>query len=126
MSEGNGARPNTVDAPYSDYGLPQIIADVRAVEQTFKGGEGLGYDDYLDFLGAEYDGVLLSTMIIEDMEIALAALEEIDEPYAVALVNQYDAVLAAFGKVRDLFLLMQTGMTAQLGVTITFGGNDGD
>lgn len=123
---GGEPAPNESEAPYSDYGIPQIISNIETLQLLFTGGEGLGLDDYLNYLDAQYDGRPLSLVIIEQFDTTLAALNAIDQPLGMAVIENPDAVQLAYDEVQTLMVLIRVDMAAQLGVTITFSDNDGD
>lgn len=119
-------RPDLVEAAYSGASLPRIIATLEGVQVAFNGGDGLGLDDYLDYLDAEYEGGPLSTAINDQFATTLAALEAIDEPLETAVQTNLPAVEVAIDEVRTLLVLLKVDMTNHLGVTLTFNDNDGD
>ncbi|MCB9436593.1 MAG: imelysin family protein [Anaerolineales bacterium] len=125
-AEDNLPRPEQVEAPYSDASTAQIIANLEGLQGVFNGGEGLGFDDYLDFLGAEYEGDPLSAAINARFEAALTAMHAIEQPLQIAIVEDPETVRAAYESMRALMVLVRVDMAGQLGVTITFNDNDGD
>ena len=123
----NGAlRPDLVEAPYSGATLPRIIATLQGQRAVFTGGDGLGLDDYLDFLGARADDGLLSKAITAQFDAAIAALEAIDGPLETAIYDDPAGVEAAYQEVFDLLVLLKADMVNQLGLTLTFNDSDGD
>lgn len=123
----NGAlRPDLVEAPYSGATLPRIVATLRGERAVFTGGDGLGLDDYLDFLGASYDNAPLSKAITDQFDAAIAALEAINGPLETAIYDDPAGVEAAYQEVFDLLVLLKADMVNQLGLTLTFNDNDGD
>lgn len=119
-------RPDLVDAVYSGASLPRIIATLKAERGAFTGGDGLGFDDYLDFLGATYGERPLSEAIVIQFDSAIAALEAIDEPLETAVSNNPAQLEIAYGAVRDLLAMLKADMVNHLGLTLTFNDNDGD
>lgn len=119
-------RPDLVEAPYSGATLPRIIATLHGERAAFTGGDGLGLDDYLDFLGARSDSGLLSKAITAQFDAAIAALEAIDGPLETAIIDDPAGVEAAYQEVFDLLVLLKADMVNQLGLTLTFNDSDGD
>ncbi len=119
-------RPDLVEAPYSQTSLPRIIATVEGLQTAFNGGDGSGLDDYLDFLGAEYEAGPLSGAINVQFATALAALGAIDEPLETAVQNDLPQVETAIEALQTLLVLLKVDLSNQLGVTLTFNDNDGD
>ncbi len=120
------ARPEGVEAPYSQMSLPRIIATVEILHTIYSGGEGSGLDDYLDFLEATYEEQPLSQVIHTQFETTLAALNAIEEPLETAVVNNPEQVNAAYDELRKLLVLLKVDMVNHLGIIITFNDNDGD
>jgi len=123
----NGAlRPDLVEAPYSGATLPRIIATLEGERAVFTGGDGLGLDDYLDFLGARSDAGPLSQTITTQFDAAIAALQAIDGPLETAIYDDPAGVETAYQEVFDLLVLLKANMVNQMGLTLTFNDNDGD
>ncbi|MBE2223059.1 MAG: imelysin family protein [Anaerolineae bacterium] len=119
-------RPDLVEAPYSEASLPRIIATVEGLQTTFNGGAGAGLDDYLDFLGAEYEGEPLSEVIDAQFVVSLAALDAIDGSLETAVSTHPEQVDAAYEELHTLLVLLKVDMPNHLGITLTFNDNDGD
>lgn len=119
-------RPDLVEAPYSGASLERIIATVEALRATYRGGEGLGFDDYLDFLNAAYGEEPLSQVVDAQFEAALAALRAIDGPLETAVATNPEQVDAAYEEMRQLLALFKADMVSQMGLTMTFNDSDGD
>lgn len=119
-------RPDLVEAPYSGASLERIIATVEALRATYKGGEGLGFDDYLDFLNAAYGEEPLSQVVDAQFEASLAALRAIDGPLETAVVSNPAQVEAAYEEMRQLLALFKADIVSQMGLTMTFNDSDGD
>ncbi len=119
-------RPDLVEAPYSGASLERIIATVEALWLTYRGGDGLGFDDYLDYLGATYGDAPLSQEVNARFEKALAALQAIDGPLETAVVTNPAQVEAAYEAMRELMTIIKVDMISQMGLTMTFSDNDGD
>lgn len=123
----NGAiRPDLVEAAYSQASLPRIIATLEGIQVAFNGGDGLGFDDYLNYLEATYESKPLSSAINTQFEQSLTALRAIDGPLEQAVVQDLPQVMEAMTEIETLLLLLKVDMTNQLGVTLTFNDNDGD
>lgn len=122
-------RPERVEAGASEHSLPNLIRSVETFKSAFNGGtteDQLGFDDYLDFLDAQYENQPLSTAINAQTDAALAALKAIDGPLYVAVVDDASQVVAANKEIQQLLVLIKADMVNHLGVTITFNDNDGD
>lgn len=120
------AQAEKVEAFYSKLSLQSIHAALEAQKQAFKGGDGLGLDDYLNHLNAEYNNQPLSTAIEALFDEAIEKNEAISP-------GLYEAILSSPGTVDDLHetlqnlvVLLKTDMPSYLGVQITYQSNDGD
>ncbi len=123
----NGAiRPDLVESLYAQQSLPRLIATLKGMQLAFNGGEGLGFDDYLDYLDADYEDGLLSTAINTQFDTAIAALQAIDQPLETSVTSDLPAVETAFEEINQLLVLLKVDMANHLGVTLTFNDNDGD
>lgn len=120
------ARPDLAEAPISQASLPRIIATVESLQTVFNGSDGLGLDDYLDYLEAEYEGEPLSQAINAQFAVSLAALNGIEGSLETAVTAHPDQVDAAYEELRTLLVLLKVDMPNHLGVTLTFNDNDGD
>lgn len=119
-------RPDLVEAPFSQTSLPRIIATVEGIQRAFSGGAGLGFDDYLDYLDAQYESRPLSTAINDQFDATLNALRAIDGPLETAVETDRDQVDRALEELNKLLVLLKVDMANHLGVTLTFNDNDGD
>jgi predicted lipoprotein len=123
---GDGPHPEEVEAGLSGNSLAQIQQNLTAVQIAFTGGDGLGLDDYLDYLGAESEGIPLSQKINDQFAVTQTALKAIEPPLATAVSQDTATVQAAYDEMRELLILIKVDMANQLGVTITFNDSDGD
>lgn len=124
---GGKPQPELVEAPYSGDSLPFILANLQAFELAFNGGEGLGLDDYLDFLPASAQADQpLAEKINQQLEQTMAAFSAISLPLEQTVLAQPEQLAAANSELRALLVLVKVDMANQLGVTITFNDSDGD
>ena len=120
------ARPELAESIYANISLLRIEKGLITIHETFNGGDGVGLDDYLDYLDATYEGEPLSEAINGRFTIAITAIQSIDEPLTAAVINQPDVVDATYEDLRQYLILLKVDMPAQLGLTLTFSDNDGD
>lgn len=121
-----GVRPDLAEAPYSQTSLQRIITTVEGQHLAFNGGDGLGIDDYLDFVAAQHNGQPLSEAINDQFATTLAALEAIEGPLETAVENDLPQVETAIDETLSLLVLLNVDVTANLGIILTFNDNDGD
>lgn len=125
--DGGEPQPNLVEAPYSGTSTDKLIANLEGFEMALNGvGDAPSLADYLDFLGAELNGEPMSEVLNAQIETTIAALEAIDTPLQVAVVEDTATVEAAYNEAVTLLRLVKTDAAAQLGITVTFSDNDGD
>lgn len=126
----NEPRPQFAEAYRSGHSTAQIISNLRGLQMTFMGGnpttDGVGFDDYLDFLEAHSSEGPLSERIEQQIEQAIVALEALDSPLREAIINQPDDVTQAYDAVKTVVVLLKVDMANHLGITVTFSDNDGD
>jgi len=127
-NNSNGqARPDLVESPFAFWSLPRIEATLGMMHTIYTGGDGLGFDDYLDFVEAKGEGdVPLSKVIDAQFATTLAAFDDIDGSLHTAVTDHPDQVNTAYDEVRTLLVLIKADMANHLGVTLTFNDNDGD
>lgn len=125
--DGGDPQPDLVEAFYSGTSVDKLIANVEGFQMALNGlGDSPSLADYLDFLGAEYDGVPMSEAINIQAETVITALQAIESPLQVAVIEEPGAVNVAYDEGVALLQLVKTDMASQLGITVTFSDNDGD
>lgn len=120
-------RPTSTEAFYAEYSVELAIANLQAVKRLFlgnnlNGNEGLGLDDNIEAL----DAAELTTQIVTEIDQAIAALQQLNDPLSETIENNNDPVLTAFTEMQDVVVLLKADMASLLGITITFQDNDGD
>ncbi|MHC2993242.1 hypothetical protein OB13_17205 [Pontibacter sp. HJ8] len=118
--------PDRVEAYYSKSSLALLERNLKAQKAIFTGANGLGLDDYLNHVGAKYNGKNLSEAIIQQLDAALAAVAAIQVPLSEAVSSNPQQVSKVYEELQKLIVLTKTDMPAALGVTITYTDNDGD
>ncbi|MCB0213982.1 MAG: imelysin family protein [Anaerolineae bacterium] len=125
-----GVRPELVEAELSEISGQMLDKNLEGFAATFNGSGDvepqLGFDDYLDYLDAEYEGQPLSTVINDQIETTRAALAAIDEPLHLAMENETEQVEQVYNEARKLIVLIKADMANHLAVTMTFNDSDGD
>lgn len=120
-------RPETTEAYYAGYSLELAVANLQAIKRLFLGtglntGDGLGLQENLVSL----DAANLSEEIVSEIDQAIAALQNLNDPLSGQIESNNDPVLTAFQELQDVVVLLKADMASALGVTITFQDNDGD
>lgn len=119
--------PETLESYYAHQSKALIAQSLEITHQVFAGGDGSGFDDYLDELNIQdEENKLLSQVIFEQIALCETDLEEIDGSLADALEYDIAAVEKLYVDLKELTLLIKTDMMSQLGLLVVFSDNDGD
>ncbi|GAB3329914.1 imelysin family protein [Marivirga atlantica] len=126
--------PDKVECFYGAYSKDLALASVRAAKEIFNGNyygvgtEGTGYDDYLDALGAEVEGVDLSTAINDEIQNSIDKISAIDQSIQVEAesFNAEGDLVLAYNALQAVIPLIKVDMPSAMSVTIAFQDNDGD
>ena len=124
--------PEKVEAYYSGISLELAIAGLQAFKSIFTGAaygnqqNNAGLDDYLDALNAQYNGVPLSTAIVNQIDLGIGATQDVPPPLSTAVNTHAEEVDEAYLEIQRLVALIKVDMTSALGVLITYQDNDGD
>lgn len=116
------AQPNYIEAKYSGISLTLLKANVQALHTIFKGGTGIGCDDYLIHLEKN---ALVNTIndrflqIDSQINALTGSLESNISTNPVALDQLYTTM-------QGLVVSIKTDMSSNFGVLITYQDNDGD
>lgn len=94
-----------------------IVSSLESIQKTFNGAEGLGFDDYLDFLNAKFTNRKLSTAINEQIEKAKKAVQIAE--------NEEQAKIAQ-DELKKLLILIKTDMFSIMSISVSFTDADGD
>ena len=115
-------RPRTVESHRSGASLALMTASLESVREALDAGVA----DYLDYLDRSPADRKLSSAIRTRFDAALDAVDAIPAPLSRAVTESPAEVERAFESVRTLLVLVKADMAALLGITVTFGDNDGD
>ncbi|HEY4323917.1 MAG TPA: imelysin family protein [Mucilaginibacter sp.] len=118
--------PQKVQAYYSKMSVQLALLHIQVLQNIYKGGSGLGFDDYLTTVNAKYNSGSLNDAINNQFAAAIAKLQLLTDPLSANIQNNNTAVLAAYTELQKLTVLLKTDMTSSLGILITYGDNDGD
>lgn len=121
--------PDLVESPFGRHSLQHIANRLTGLRNVFNGGadeSNLGFDDYLDFLGAEFDDRPLSQVINERFAAAIDSIYAVELPLAIAVIEAPEAVAALYEDIRQLQILLRADMKSHLSILITLSDRDGD
>lgn len=120
--------PEKTEAYYAGISAALMVAQVQAIKNIYLGksaqGDGLGLDDYLVAINAQYNGGTLNDVIKAQFDATIGALQAVSDPFS-AKVSSAEAA-TAYTQVQKLLVLLKTDMPSALGVMITYNDNDGD
>lgn len=94
-----------------------VSSSLESIQKTFNGAEGLGFDDYLDFLNAKFTNRKLSTAINEQIEKARKAVQ---------IAENEDKAKIAQEELKKLLILIKTDMFSIMSISVSFTDADGD
>lgn len=119
--------PHLVEAPHAEtWSVEFLKSSLEAFENIYRGGDGLGLDDYLISLGETEYGAGLDADIKVQMESSNVALELLEDPLATYVVDQQLEAFEVYTELQALVVLWKVDMMSSLGVLITYQDNDGD
>lgn len=118
--------PAKVEAYYSGISVELATLNLQALKNLFLGGAGLGFDDYLNFLGASHSGQPLSVVIANQFDVDIQKVQVIPDPLSASILNNTALVNDAYTELQKTVVLIKTDMPSALGVLITYQDNDGD
>ena len=123
----NEVQLNQVESYYQpSYSLVLANENVTALKDFFNGSESTGFDDQLNFLSSQRDGVELSTVINDQFDVVLDRIAAIDTDLSTAIVEDKTKVLDVFNEMQKLVVYLKVDMASELGILINYADNDGD
>jgi predicted lipoprotein len=125
ISSGNIA-PYLVEAYHSVYSKELLAENLRQLKTLYEGGSGSGFDDYLTYLNAEYNGQPLAPAISNQFDLVIQKTEAIPVGFSTALTTNKPEMESLFLELKKLTVMLKVDMSSQLGVIINYSDNDGD
>jgi predicted lipoprotein len=92
------ACPDATEARWSRQARQNIVINLQTFKDLFTGGEGLGFDDYLDAVGASE----LKTSMADKTDAAIAGVEGLDGDLYTLVQSDRMAVVAAYELIKSL------------------------
>ena len=124
--------PELVECYYSGKSTQNLVRSVNSLRKYVTGSSylnndnGLGLDDYMDFVNAEQNSKQLSTVIDNKFLTILEELNNINGPLSEEIINNKSQITQTYQELQQLVPYMKVDMTSALGVLITYQDNDGD
>ena len=124
--------PELVECYYSGKSTQNLVRSINSLRKYVTGSSylnndnGLGLDDYMDFVNAEQNSQQLSTVIDNQFLIILDELNNINGPLSEEIINNKSQITQTYQELQQLVPYIKVDMTSALGVLITYQDNDGD
>ena len=124
--------PKESEALYSGYSLDLFKAHLLNLERVYKGenlmgDNGIGFDDYLKFMGADKEDDDLNELILSTFSKIEELVNSLNGSINEAAANQKEIVDELYINVKALVGYTKTDMTYAFGINITYADpQDGD
>ena len=124
--------PHLVECYYYGQSLPFLSRSVSSLKKYINGesysfaNNGSGFDDYIDFVGAQYGVINLSTAINNKFIEIDNKISLLNDPLSDELLINRIAVQNLYDELEELKILLKVDLTSALGIQITYLDNDGD
>lgn len=116
---------NLLEKRISQQSIHCIKHNLEGLQNGFSGKNGQGIEDLLNHLKIEYNGVLLSEVILNkfnEVQSKIANIPNLEE----AINNDFQKVQELHTSLKQLVVLLKVDMMSNLGLLITYTDNDGD
>ncbi len=124
--------PHLVECYHYGQSLPFVIRSVNSIHQFVNGNSylvnegGVGLDDYMDFVNAQYNGENLSIATNNQFQLIIDDLNQLNDPLSNEILTNKANVSDAYENMQQLVPLIKVDMTSALCVIITYQDNEGD
>ena len=124
--------PELVECYYSGKSTQNLVRSINSLRKYVTGSSylnndnGLGLDDYMDFVNAEQNTQQLSTVIDNQFLTIIDEVNNINGPLSEEIINNKSQITQTYQELQQLVPYIKVDMTSALGVLITYQDNDGD
>lgn len=124
--------PHLVECYYSGKSLQNLNRSVYSINKFLIGSgynsddNGLGLDDYMNFVNAESNSNQLSNVIVNQITKILEKINKLPGNLGNDILNNKPMVQETYQELQQLVPFIKVDMTSALGVLITYQDNDGD
>jgi predicted lipoprotein len=125
VSSGSLA-PETLEGYFSATSKELLVKNLQSLKLVYEGGTGSGFDDYLTYLNADYNGQPLATALSAQFDLVLQKAQAVPVDYATAVTTNRPDMESLFLELKKLTVMLKVDMSSQLGVIINYTDNDGD
>ncbi|NOQ73158.1 MAG: hypothetical protein GQ574_14220 [Crocinitomix sp.] len=115
-----------VEGYYSAESKALALANITALKTVFTGGDGIGFDDYMNFVDETEDLPLAASEITAQFDICYTKIAALGNPLSTDIPLNSDGFNDAFQEIKKLVAYAKTDIPTALGVLITFSDTDGD
>lgn len=124
---GDIPRLELIEARHSKISIALMKIYVESFEEFLKGENGLGYDDYLNTIGAKFNNSTpLSTVINTKLNDLKNKINAIEEPYATEIVDNRQKVVETFQAFQQLVITLKVDVSSAMSIDIIYQDSDGD
>ncbi|MCG8576088.1 MAG: imelysin family protein [Flavobacteriales bacterium] len=123
---GGEPLPEMTEAHFSKQSKVLALENVTALLNCFKGGEGIGFDDYIIDVQGEDADPSLSNNIIAQFGTIQTKINALGNDFNADVLTNFSGFTEAFQEIKKLVTYTKTDMASTLGLQITFSDSDGD
>jgi hypothetical protein len=118
--------PTKVEAYYSGYSIELAKSALQATVNMYRGGSGLGLDDYLTTIGTQKNGQSLNQVILDQFLLAENALDALSGRLSDEVTNNTTSVETAYNELSKQLVSIKTDMPSVMCISITYIDNPSD
>ena len=122
--------PEKVEAYYSGYSVDLASVNLETLENIYlgnsQGQNGVGIDDYLDYLKAQDNDMSLNASIKEKLDNAQVSVSNISPELSEAIKSNVALPNKAYDDLKTLLIRFKNDMPSAMGILITYSDEDGD
>lgn len=125
ISSGN-TDAHLLEGYYATYSKELLLSGLGALKDLYEGGTATGFDDYLTYLNADYNGQPLAPAISAQFDLVIQKAQNVPVDFSTALSTNKPEMESLFLELKKLTVMLKVDMSSQLGVIINYSDNDGD
>lgn len=124
----SGGEPFPLYAEGLYFGASKSLAltNLIALKAVFKGGTGIGMDDYMDASVEFGTTTVPSSEISNQFDVCISKIEALNDPFSASVNVDAAGFTIAYQELKKLVAYAKTDIPAALGVLISFSDTDGD
>jgi len=118
--------PSKTEGYFSGMSVQLMIQQVKALQNTYLGGAGYGFDDKVIAAKATKNGVSLNDVINAEFATLIAKLMALPDPLSAQITNNLTTVNDVYTEATKLVVLLKVDLSSALAIKISFQDDDGD